>query len=156
MGRWRGRPWAEGCNRFAVSIAPMYLRFVEGADSQDGRWMTGVITAARILRDKDQLEPFQIEIVNATHDWFNEDIPVPPFERNLKSGKWSQDAVAWFVPDAVEAIQRMWDLVAVLKDHGVAMRVLRSESPGLIVYRDEYQIVAETAKRTHSSSRTSS
>jgi hypothetical protein len=125
----------------------MYMRFVVGADSEDGRWLTGVITTARILRDEKQLEPYQIEIVEATYDWLNEHVPCPPFQKNLQSGKWSADAVAWFLPDAKEPIQRMWDLVAVLKDHGSPVRVLRTATPGMIVYRDKYQVVSETPKR---------
>lgn len=125
----------------------MYLRFVKGADSQDGRWLTGVITAARILRDEGRLEPYQNDLVEATYEWLNEHIPCPPFQCNLRSGKWSRDAVAWFLPTATQAIGRMWDLVAVLKDHDVPIRVLRTTTPGMIVYRDEYQVVAETPKR---------
>ena len=126
----------------------MYMRFVEGADSQDGRWLTGVITVARILRDDGKLQPYQVEIVNQTFDWLNKFIPCPPFQENLKSGKWSRDAVAWFRPEATEAIQRIWDLVTILKDHDVPVRVLRSPNPGLIIYRDDYQVVAETPKRS--------
>jgi hypothetical protein len=125
----------------------MYLRFVEGAETQDARWLTGVITAARVLRDESRLEPYQVDIVEETYAWLNEHIPCPPFQNNLATGKWSDDAVAWFLPAATEAIRRMWDLVTVLKDHGISVRVLRSASPGLIVYRDEFQVVAETPKR---------
>jgi hypothetical protein len=125
----------------------MYLRFVQGADSEDGRWLTGVITAARILKDEGRLEPYQVEIVESTFEWLNEHIPCPPFEENLNSGKWSRDAVAWFRPNANEAIQHMWQLVAVLKGHGIPVRVLRTAYPGMIVYRDAYQLVAETPKR---------
>jgi hypothetical protein len=125
----------------------MYLRFVEGAESHDSRWLTGVITAVRILRDEGRLDPYQIEIVDATFDWFNEHIPCPPFQSNLDSGKWSEDAVAWFLPEAKDAIQKMWDLVAILRDHDIPVRILRTEGPGLIVYRDQYQVVAETPKR---------
>jgi hypothetical protein len=125
----------------------MYLRFVEGADSEDSRWLTGIITAARILRDDGDLDEYQIEIVNATFDWLNEHIPCPPFSDSLDSGKWSEDAVAWFRPEARDAIQKMWDLVAVLKDHDVPIRVLRTENPGLIRYRDQFQIVTETPKQ---------
>jgi len=125
----------------------MYLRFVQGADSEDARWLTGVITAARVLRDDARLEPHQIDVVNESFDWFNAHVPCPPFQEKLKSGKWSADAVAWFLPEATEAIQRMWELVAVLKDHGMPVRVVRTASPGLIIYRDEYQVVAETPKR---------
>jgi hypothetical protein len=125
----------------------MYLRFVEGADSQDARWLTGVITAACVLRDEGRLVPYQVDVVDATYEWLNQHVPCPPFQRNRKSGKWTDDAVAWFLPDATEAIQRMWDLVAVLQDHDIPVRVLRTASPGMIVYRDEYQVVAETPKR---------
>jgi hypothetical protein len=100
-----------------------------------------------MLRDEGRLAPYQIDIVDKTFDWLNDHVPCPPFGANLKSGNWSPGAVAWFLPDAKEPIQRMWDLVAVLKDHGLSARVLRTTSPGLIVYRDEYQVVAETPKR---------
>ena len=125
----------------------MYLRFVQGADSEDTRWLTGVITAARILRDRGNLDPHQVEVVDESFDWFNTHVPCPPFQENLKTGKWTVDAVAWFLPAATEAIQRMWQLVSVLKDHGIPVRVIRTASPGLIVYRDDYQVVAETPKR---------
>ena len=125
----------------------MYLRFVEGADSQDIRWLTGVITAARVLRDENRLEPYQADIVNATFDWLNDNLPCPPFQENLKSGKWTTDAVAWFLPESTEAIRCMWDLATILKDHGVQVRVLRTSSPGLIVYRDQFQVVAQTPMR---------
>lgn len=82
-------------------------------------------------------------------DWLNEHLPCPPFQSNLKLGKWTEDAVCWFLPQAKEPISRMWDLVAVLKEHDVPVKVLHSQKPGLIVYRDEYQIVAETWEYSH-------
>jgi hypothetical protein len=85
----------------------MYLRFVEGADNQDGRWLTGVITAARVLRDEGRLDRYQVEIVNSTFEWLNEHIPCPPFQARLKSGEWSHNAVAWFRPEATEATQQL-------------------------------------------------
>jgi hypothetical protein len=111
------------------------------------RWLTGVITAASVMREKGRLESYQAEIVAATFAWLNDHLPCPPFRRHLASGKWSKDAVAWFLPGAKEAIQYMWGLVAVLKSHDIPVRVLRTANPGLIVYRDEFQIVAETPKR---------
>lgn len=124
----------------------MYLRFVEGTDSQAWRSSTGIIIMSRILKDENRLEPYQVDVVEATFAWFNEHVPVPPFTSKLKSGSWSDDAVAWFLSEAIEPIQRMWDLVAILKDHGVPVRVLRTASPGMIVYRDEFQVVAETKR----------
>ncbi|MEX0613101.1 MAG: hypothetical protein WD738_21425 [Pirellulales bacterium] len=125
----------------------MYLRFVEGGDAEDGRWLTGVVTAAGVLRDAGHLEPYQIDVVETTFEWLNENLPCPPFQQNLRCGKWSPDAVAWFLPSAAEPISRMWDLFAILIDHGVPVRVIRTANPGMIVYRDEYQVVAETPTR---------
>ncbi len=103
-----------------------------------------MITIARVLRDQGELEPYEVEVVESTFEWLNQHLPMPPFKHNLELGKWTEDAVAWFIPEAKEPIARMWDLVAVLKEHGVAVRVFRTEYPGRIVYRDNYQVVAET------------
>jgi hypothetical protein len=125
----------------------MYIRFVVASHDENPWRATGIITSARVLCDDGELEPYEAEIVQSSFDWFNDHLPCPPFGANRKSGAWTVDAVAWFVPEAKEPIARMWDLVAILKEHGVAVQIFRSESPGLIVYRDEYQVVAETPRR---------
>ena len=125
----------------------MYVRFVVATPQQNPWWATGVITSARILGDDGVLEPYEVDVVEAAFDWFNTHLPCPPFQQNLNSGRWTQDAVAWFLPYAREPIARMWDLVAVLKQHGVATRMLRSYFPGRIVYIDDFQIVAETPRQ---------
>jgi hypothetical protein len=125
----------------------MYIRFVVASHTDNPWRATGIITTARVLRDDGELEVYEAEIVQSAFDWFNDHLPCPPFSGNRESGNWSPDAVAWFVPEAKEPIARMWDLVAILKEHGVAVQVFRSESPCLIVYRDEYQVVAETPRR---------
>ncbi len=121
-----------------------YVRFVVGDPAGNPHWMTGVITAARLLRDDGRLEPHEAVRVEQIFAWFNENLPCPPFKANLKSGKWSDDAVAWFKDSAREPISQMWEIVAILKEHGVSVRFFRSEAPGEIVYSDDYQVVAET------------
>lgn len=70
--------------------------------------------------------------------------PGPPFRKKRKTGEWSRDAVCWFRDDAREFVSRIWDLVALIEYHDVPVRLVKTERPGRIVYRDEYQIVAET------------
>lgn len=123
-----------------------YVRFVVGDAAANPFWMTGVITEARILRDEGKLEHYEAVHVQQIFDWFNEHLPCPPFSAKLQSGEWTEDAVAWFKSTAREPINRMWDIVAILKEHGVAVRFFRSESPGEIVYSDEFQVVAETPR----------
>jgi len=57
----------------------MYIRFVVGSDGEDHRWLTGIITEARLLRDRGTLEQHQTICLEETHEWLNEHLPCPPF-----------------------------------------------------------------------------
>ena len=122
----------------------MFVRFVVGTDADNAAWLTGIITEARLLRDRGALYEYQSERLDAIFDWFNEHLPCPPFGRKLDSGEWTRDAVAWFRSEAKGPIGRMWDIVAILEEHGVAVRLVVTAKPGKLVYEDEYQVVAET------------
>ncbi len=122
----------------------MFLRFVVGADSENAAWLTGVITMARILRDEGELYGYEADLLKATFDWLNRNLPCPPFGEKLGSGEWTPDAVCWFREDAREAVGRLWDIVAILREHGVPVRLVSAERPGKIVYEDAWQVVAET------------
>jgi hypothetical protein len=123
----------------AVQSGEMYIRFVVGHDGEDHRSLTGLIAEARLLRDRDDLDQYQIAWLEDTYDWFNEYLPCPPFS----SSTWPRDAVSWFKDDAGESIRRMWELAALLQQHGIPVRMLRSANPGKILYEDAFQIVVE-------------
>ena len=124
----------------------MFVRFVVGAEDENAYWLTGIITEARILNDAGELYPHESAHLSDTFSWFNEHLPCPPFGRKRKSGEWSHDAVSWFRDDAGEPLRRMWDLVAILREHGIPVRLVTTDQPGTIVYRDRYQVVAETPR----------
>jgi hypothetical protein len=124
----------------------MFVRFVVGADAENAAWLTGIMTEARLLRDAVELYDYESERLEAAYEWFNEHLPCPPFEKKLRTGEWTRDAVAWFRADAKGPIERMWDIVAILREHGVAVRMVTTERPGRVVYEDEYQVVAETPR----------
>jgi hypothetical protein len=122
----------------------VFVRFVVGADAENAVWLTGVISEARLLRDAGELYDYESERLEDIYDWFNEHLPCPPFQRKLCSGEWTRDAVAWFRAEAGEPIRRMWDIVAILREHGVPVRMVTTKKPGKILYEDDYQVVAET------------
>jgi hypothetical protein len=122
----------------------MFVRFVVGADAENASWLTGVITEARILRDDGELFRYESELLREVFDWLNEHLPCPPFQAKLRSGEWTADAVSWFRADAKGPLGRIWDIVAILREHGVPVRLVTTDKPGKIVYSDQYQIVAET------------
>ncbi len=122
----------------------MFVRFVVGADDENEAWLTGVITSARLLRDEGSLFSYESELLEEVFDWFNEHLPCPPFDQKLKSGEWTLDTVSWFRADAGEPLRRIWDIVAILRAHGVPVRLATTEKPGKIVYSDAYQVVTQT------------
>ena len=122
-----------------TSTRPTFIRFVVGLDDEHHRQLTGIITEARLLRDDDRLSDQETARVEGTYDWFNDNVPVPPFS----TSGWPRDVVTWFKDDASEAISRMWDLVAILRESGVPVRLLRSTNPGRVVYEDDFQVVVE-------------
>jgi hypothetical protein len=117
-----------------------YIRFVVGTGRDDPYGLTGVITEARILRDQGELEPHECEWLDEVFEWFNASVPCPPFSQK----QWSRDAVSWFKGVATGAIRTIWDLVALLREHKVPVRVLRTDQPGRILYEDDFQVVAES------------
>jgi hypothetical protein len=123
-----------------------YVRFVVARQDEDPYWETGIFTAARLLRDDGKLEPYEVDRLNEVYDWFRSHVPCPPFRAKRESKEWSADAVAWFKDEATEPIGMMWEIVAILKEHGVPVRFFRSTAPGPIVYSDDVQIVAETPR----------
>lgn len=117
-----------------------YLRFVVEVDESDVRWLAGPFTHCRMLNDDKVLETYEADLAEATFEWFNEHLPCPPWDK----GKWTRMAVSWFKEDAHLFIQKMWDLVFILNSHDYIVHMLRLHDPGMIVYEDEYQVVAET------------
>jgi hypothetical protein len=41
----------------------------------------------------------------------------------------------------------MWDLVAILREHDVPVRMLKSKEPGKVLYEDDYQVVVSQWSR---------
>jgi len=103
----------------------MFVRFVVGADGENHRWLTGIITEARLLRDRGQLAPYQTAWLEETYAWLNEHLPRPPFS----TSNWGPEAVCWFKDTAETSIKKMWEIVALLEEHGTTVRLLRSKNP---------------------------
>lgn len=118
----------------------MYVRFVVGTNQDAARNQTGVIVELRLLKESGELPPYQIEQIDEIFAWINEHLPVPPFsEKN-----WSREAIAWFKDSAQEMISVFRDIVAILEEWGRPVRMLKTTRPGMILYEDEFQVVAQS------------
>ena len=116
----------------------MYIRFVVGGYSQHPREMHGPFTEAAHLRDEGALEDYERRQVEEIFAWFNKELPCPPWS----SMNWTNDAISWFKDTAQSFVSRMYDIVVILREHGIQTRVLKTESLFKILYEDEYQVIA--------------
>ncbi len=123
----------------------MFLRFVVAEIHPNSQREVGVFQAVVNLRNAGKLYPHEEEQHNLIRQWFNDNLEKPsrftaskpPFYR--KQNK----AISWFKDTAHNHLARMRLLVAILQNHGVPVRMLKTERVGYVVHEDEYQIVAE-------------
>lgn len=121
----------------------MLIRFVVGGEGEDHRQLTGLVTEARLLRDRGELTAVEEEHLEAVYAWLNSNLPCPPFS----TAGWSRNAVAWFKDTAGESVRQFRILAALLEQHNCSVRMLRSSNPGKVLYEDEFQVVVEEWKK---------
>jgi hypothetical protein len=117
----------------------VFVRFVVGSDGQHHKELTGVITEARFLRDRGELTVEEEARLAELYEWFNGHVRVPPFA----TAAFPRDAVSWLKDDAGEPVTVMWEIVTLLREHGVEVRLLRSANPGRVLYEDWVQVLVE-------------
>jgi len=130
----------------------MYLRFVVADIDEDSGKELGIFHAIGKLRDEGKLYPFEEEQYDLIRQWFIENLekPIrfttskPPFYR--KKNK----AISWFKDSAEGHLAKVRSLVAILQNHGIPVRMLKTKRVGYVVYEDEFQIVAEAFSDTSS------
>ena len=124
----------------------MYSRFVVSELDEDSNKELGVFHAIGHLRATGKLYSYEEIHHDQIRQWFNENLKRPtrftaskgPFYR--KQNK----AISWFKDSAEEQLSRVRGLVAILRNQGVIVHMLKTDRVGYVVYEDEYQIVAES------------
>ncbi|CAM3814626.1 hypothetical protein VIAQ111709_13925 [Vibrio aquimaris] len=119
-------------------VFKVYIRFVVGSDGQSPREMHGPFTEVEYLREQGLLAPYEEDIVSDIFAKFNQELPCPPWS----SSHWPDDAISWFKVTAQYFVSEMYNLVALLNEHGIQVRVLKCDKLFKIFYEDEFQVVA--------------
>ena len=123
----------------------MYLRFVVAEIDEDSQCELGIFHALGHLRDDGKLLPYEVEQHELVREWFNQNLEKPTRFTTAKAPFYRKQnkAISWFKDSAIEHLSRIRALVAILENHGVSVRMLKTDRVGYIVYEDQYQIVAE-------------
>jgi len=101
----------------------------------------GVFRAAGAIEDLPHVPVYARDALLESLAWFNRNLIVPRLR--IKDRR----AIFWFRSRATEYVRRIWDVVAVLREENVFVRLFTTTRPGKIVYADEYQIAAIPGQR---------
>lgn len=97
----------------------------------------GVFVAVDHLRRAERLTESEEELYFDIDDWFNENLPNPPFYNDGNT----IGAVTWFKRQtSVDMVERLVPLGDILTRYRVPWTAAESAVPGTVVYEDEFQV----------------
>lgn len=128
----------------------MFLRFVSLQTLPGMAARQGFFVPAYELREDPTLDPYSRAQLEDILAWFRANLPIPErFSRkDLDPDTEDTPGLSWFKDEARAHLAASYELISLLELHGHMIETLRSPRPGLIVYEDEYQIVAEPFRDT--------
>src|SRR5262245_35135936 len=92
-----------------------YLRFQTSVVCPRANRPLGIFCATGVLWDDERIEKYFRDTVEETLSWFNDNLEYPHI--------YDQDdnCVFWFCANRQQCIARLWELVAILLEHDVAV-----------------------------------
>ena len=121
----------------------MYVRFVVDEICRYSGVELGIFQAAYRLSRAGRLDPYAEAWWAEIDGWFGRRLETPNrFARSRRSGA-NECAICWFRASATGHIARAHEIAALLAEHHVASRMLRTRRPGYVVYEDRFQVAAE-------------
>jgi hypothetical protein len=118
----------------------MYIRFHGNNSSPYTKQPYGIFTLIHHLKRDGMLSPDDHELFDNTVNWFEENLPNPPFYSESNN---ADRAVTWFkdCEDARPLIERLQPLFDIAETYGVeVIKSVAKRPPGKIIYEDAFQI----------------
>lgn len=140
-------PWRAELLTMAVP-EKTYIRFVCFHTIGRQRSRLGLFKAIGEAVESDHAESWAIAEARRQNSWFTANLAIPKQFSTGGHRGYGQPGLSWFKPSAAEHIQRMHALKTALEACGIHVEVLTTRDPGLIVWQDEHQLVADPRGRT--------
>lgn len=127
----------------------MYLRFVSPLRGYKRGVDWGIFQAAFFCRDNDNTPNYLRNAIVEEINWFKKYLPSPD-ERYFDEGSVPKHLarICWFRSDAKEIINHAYGLKFLLDEGGYPIAVIKVRHPGVIFYKDKYQVVAKPERHT--------
>ena len=118
-----------------------YIRFQTQLRCSNTGRPAGIFVAAGRVEDRTTLPDITRDYLQEILSWFNRNLVAPRLTGNERRGLF------WFRCGSQTVISRLWELKYLLEEEGVIVSKLRTEQPGMIVYRDEHQVAAVPSRK---------
>ncbi|HEY2012033.1 MAG TPA: hypothetical protein VGH38_00975, partial [Bryobacteraceae bacterium] len=109
----------------------MYVRFVVGEVDPDSNRETGVFQAAGDLRRSGRLSDYEQPLLCEIQDWFDVHLERPTRFTAAKPPYYRKQAraISWFKDTATGHIAKIREMVAILENHGIGVRMIKTDRP---------------------------
>ena len=121
----------------------MYLRFISREQDENSRSFVGVFTHVYRIRNSEELLPHEKETLEHSLGWLKMHLKVPAVLKD----EGNERAICWFKDTAKRPMEHVWQLVHLLRDHGIHMELVKTNDPGVILYEDGWQVVAKPHRK---------
>lgn len=130
--------------RADVNLIAMFIRFILGRRLRDVGVPAGIFSAAYRLRDSADTPLWIADQIGEEIAWFEANLAVPHrFCVETARGRRPRYGVCWFKADAHAHVRHAHALVDLIGEAGHYADRLITRDPGVIVYRDHAQVVAQ-------------
>jgi hypothetical protein len=129
-----------------------FIRFVLARRHPNSGVAAGVFTLAYTLRDSPDVDAADRALLTEILAWFEKNLDTPRrFNRSTSKGFYRRNTrgIAWFKDCAVEHLERMHQIKAILERYGHAVAMLSESRIGYVTHDDRVQVVAEPFSNTH-------
>ena len=126
----------------------MLIRFLADRRDPDSGRVWGVFQAAYAELRGDRPPAFVRSELRASLDWFDANLPRPSGFGRACGTPREPRGVCWFRPIARRHVREVRYLGWLLGECGVPVRTVRTRKPGVVVYEDDAQVVAEPFAET--------
>ncbi len=126
----------------------MYMRFVTPGRGPARDIAPGFFRSDLTWDICDDAPVYLRKAINTELDWFNTNLPFPGRTWVRSKGVRQYHGICWFDCQHAQTVSRAWGLAALFREAGLLVRVLRTDQPGQILYRDAQQVVAKPTELT--------
>jgi len=103
----------------------------------------GIFQRAFELRDSHNLPSYAYDELQTNLAWLKMHLKSP----NVLKDEKHYRAIAWFKSQAREPLRRIWAIKAVLEEFGYHIDMIKSATPGQIIYEDGWQVIAKPIRK---------